>query len=282
MKSTRSLKVLLSAGTALFLVGCANQYTPMKHVGTDAFTKHLYHGYVALAQAEEAESDWSDRDYFMDKAQKAAGGEAVAATNISDRELSGDNAVAATAARSILTSLMVDRSAAASHPGPAAKLQVAYDCYLQELEEGRQAADIQACKDEFDHQAARLEELLKPEPAPVAMAVPGPFNIYFGFDSAEVDANYMKNIHAIAEAAMKAGVTKINIFGHADRSGNVAYNSSLGLRRAMAVQRALRAHGLDRGVKMSVSTKGEDSPRVKTNDGVTERLNRRVELVLSR
>lgn len=281
MKSTRSLKLLLSAGTALFLVGCANQYTPMKHVGTDAFTKHLYHGYVALAQAEEAESDWADRDYFMAKAQKAAAGEAVAATNLFDRELSGDNAVAATAARSVLTSLMVDRSAAASHPGPAAKLQVAYDCYLQELEEGRQADDIKACKDEFDHQAARLEELLKEESAP-EVALPGPFNVYFGLDSAKIDANYMKTIHAVAESADKANVTRINILGHADRSGNVAYNSSLGLRRAMAVQRALRAHGLDKGVKMSVSTKGEESPRVKTNDGVTERLNRRVEIVLSR
>ena len=291
MKTTRSVKLLLSAGTALFLVGCASQYTPVTQLQGNAFTKHLYYGYTTLAQAEEAEHDWSDRDYFLGKAAKAAAGEAVAATAIDARTFPGDLAIDAMVAQAKMKSLLEGRNAAAFHPGPAAKLQVAYDCYLQELEENLQPADIQACKDEFDHQAARLEDLMKPAPvvakparapAPEPAPIPGPFNIYFDFDSVEISDNYLKTIKAIADNARQADVTKVNIYGHADRSGDVSYNSRLGLQRAMAVQRALRASGLDQGVRMSVSTKGEDSPRVDTADGVKERLNRRVELVLSR
>ena len=287
MRPTRSLKLLLSAGTALFLVGCASHYTPLKELKGDTFTKHLYHGYTALAQAEESEHDWDDRDYFMDKAQRAGNGEAVAETDIAARTFQGDLVIDAMVARAKLTGLLKGRNAAAFHPGPAAKLQVAYDCYLQELEENLQQEDIQACKDEFDLQAARLEELMKPKPvAPVAKAkpvvIPGPFNVYFGLDSAEISPNYMKTIKVIADAAMQAKVTKVQILGHADRSGDTTYNSSLGLRRAMAVQRALRASGLDKDVRMSVSTKGEENPRIKTPDGKVERLNRRVELILSR
>ena len=317
MTTTRSVKLLLSAGTALFLVGCAGQYTPMRQLEGNAFTKHLYHGYTALSQSEGAMSDWNDQDYFMAKAERAAGGEAVAATDLADLTFPDDLAIDAMIAQAKLKGLLEGQNAVALHPGPAAKLQVAYDCYLQQLAEGRD----QTCKDEFDHQASRLEQLLRPAPVSsttsaststgsvaqsatasatatvtqtqtgttgttakttTAGVVPGPFNIYFGLDSAEISKSYMKTIKAIADQAQQSNVTKVNIYGHTDRSGDAAYNSRLGLKRAMAVQRALRASGLDQGVRMSVSTKGENDLKVKTADGVKERLNRRVELVLSR
>ena len=73
--------------------------------------------------------------------------------------------------------------------------------------------------------------------------------------------------------------TRIEVAGHADRSGTPAYNQRLSQRRADAVAAELVARGVSRS-EISVTAYGESRPLVPTADGVREPQNRRVEIVL--
>ena len=73
--------------------------------------------------------------------------------------------------------------------------------------------------------------------------------------------------------------TRIEVAGHADRSGTPAYNQRLSQRRADAVAAELVRQGIARN-EIAVSAYGESRPLVPTADGVREPQNRRVEIVL--
>jgi len=74
-------------------------------------------------------------------------------------------------------------------------------------------------------------------------------------------------------------VTRIELTGHADRSGAPAYNQTLSEKRGAAVRNALVHLGIP-AADITVIGKGEASPLVPTADGVREPQNRRVEIVL--
>jgi outer membrane protein OmpA-like peptidoglycan-associated protein len=73
--------------------------------------------------------------------------------------------------------------------------------------------------------------------------------------------------------------TRIEVAGHADRSGSPQYNQRLSQRRADAVAAELSRQGIARS-NISVQAFGESRPLVATADGVREPQNRRVEIVL--
>jgi OmpA-OmpF porin, OOP family len=123
-----------------------------------------------------------------------------------------------------------------------------------------------------------------PPPAPVVAPVAAPalartYLVFFDWDRADLTARARE---IIAEAASNAGrvqATRIEVAGHADRSGSPAYNQRLSQRRADAVAAELVAKGISRS-EISVSAYGESRPLVPTADGVREPQNRRVEIVL--
>ena len=125
-----------------------------------------------------------------------------------------------------------------------------------------------------------------PPPPPVAVAAPAvapaparTYLVFFDWDRADLTARARE---IIAEAASNAGrvqATRIEVAGHADRSGTPAYNQRLSQRRADAVAAELVARGISRS-EISVSAYGESRPLVPTADGVREPQNRRVEIVL--
>jgi len=85
----------------------------------------------------------------------------------------------------------------------------------------------------------------------------------------------------LAASAAKAGNrTRINVTGHADRSGSDQYNQALSLRRANTVKNALVQQGIAANQIVVVGS-GESQPLVQTADGVQEPQNRRVEIVLN-
>ena len=69
------------------------------------------------------------------------------------------------------------------------------------------------------------------------------------------------------------------ITGHADRAGSDAYNWDISLDRADAVRGVLEAMGVPAAL-IAVRAAGETEPLAPTEDGVRERKNRRVEIVL--
>src|SRR3546814_1304649 len=70
----------------------------------------------------------------------------------------------------------------------------------------------------------------------------------------------------------------LKVVGHADRSGSNAYNNTLSQARASNVADMLRP--AVPGANVTVEFRGEEEPRVTTEDGVRELQNRRVEILV--
>jgi outer membrane protein OmpA-like peptidoglycan-associated protein len=112
-------------------------------------------------------------------------------------------------------------------------------------------------------------------------AAPAPartFLVFFDFDRADL-TDRARQIIAEAATNSRTGTTRIEVSGHADRSGTPQYNQRLSERRAAAVAAELERRGVARSA-MSIQAFGESRPLVPTADGVREPQNRRVEIVL--
>ena len=129
----------------------------------------------------------------------------------------------------------------------------------------------------------------QPRPVPVATvapaapaAAPAPartYLVFFDFDRADLTDRARQIIGEAAQAVNSTGTTRIEVAGHADRSGTPQYNQRLSQRRAEAVAAELARRGISRN-QISVQAFGESRPLVPTADGVREPQNRRVEIVL--
>ncbi|MQA67190.1 MAG: outer membrane beta-barrel protein [Alphaproteobacteria bacterium] len=115
-----------------------------------------------------------------------------------------------------------------------------------------------------------------PEPAPAP--VQRSFLIFFDWDKADIRADTRKILEAAAAAAKKGNYVKIQLTGHADRSGAARYNQGLSERRAAAAKAILIGLGLS-GDTIATVGRGETQPLVSTADGVREPRNRRVEIM---
>ncbi|GJL54640.1 MAG: hypothetical protein NPIRA02_17720 [Nitrospirales bacterium] len=71
----------------------------------------------------------------------------------------------------------------------------------------------------------------------------------------------------------------ISVIGHSDRAGSDEYNYQLSLRRATSVFDLFVATGIN-PQSIEVTSHGENNPIIKTPDGVSEPLNRRVEIII--
>ncbi|MFC0384105.1 OmpA family protein [Muricoccus vinaceus] len=121
-----------------------------------------------------------------------------------------------------------------------------------------------------------------PMVAPAPAAAPAPartYLVFFDFDRADLTDRARQIIAEAAQAVNTTGTTRIEVAGHADRSGTPQYNQRLSQRRAEAVASELAQRGVSRS-QISVQAFGESRPLVPTADGVREPQNRRVEIVL--
>ena len=118
-----------------------------------------------------------------------------------------------------------------------------------------------------------------PTPEPVVPDLPRNYIVFFDWDSAAITNEASNIIQAAAANANKMATVRLDLTGHADRSGTNRYNLALSQRRADAVKAAFVALGFN-PAEIVVTAKGETDPLVPTDDGVREPQNRRVELVL--
>jgi len=127
--------------------------------------------------------------------------------------------------------------------------------------------------------------LVQPRPAPViAPAAPAPapartFLVFFDWDRADLTDRARQIIAEAALNARSVRSTRIEVSGHADRTGTAVYNQRLSVRRAEAVAGELVRRGIARN-EMTIQGFGFDRPLVPTAMGVREPQNRRVEIVL--
>ena len=120
-----------------------------------------------------------------------------------------------------------------------------------------------------------------PAPAPAPAAPPSSghsYMVFFDFDRAVVTDTAATTIRQAANDAKAGHATRLNVTGHADRSGGDDYNMALSLRRANAVKDVLVREGIP-AAQIAVVGRGESQPLVQTADGVREPQNRRVEIV---
>ena len=127
-----------------------------------------------------------------------------------------------------------------------------------------------------------------PRPAPVVAEQPvaprqpevaRTYLVFFDWDRADLTDRARQIIGEAANASRAARATRIEVAGHADRSGTPQYNQRLSQRRADVVAAELVRQGVNRG-DIGVTAFGESRPLVPTADGVREPQNRRVEIVL--
>jgi len=109
--------------------------------------------------------------------------------------------------------------------------------------------------------------------------LPTAYTVFFDLNKADLKPEGHKIIETVAQNAKAMKLTRIDLTGHTDSSGDDKYNVGLSKRRADAVRAAFVALGFDEA-EILVLAKGETSPIVKTPDGKYAPKNRRVEIVL--
>ena len=248
--------------------------------------------------------DLIDGMHFGEKAKRAAAGDAVEPERIDDWRLPKPAARQLTDGRARLMAVL-DGGARQSEPVAAAVAIARFDCWIEQQEENWQWAHIAACRDGFFATLTDLEGhiFLRPDGAPgepVAGAgtapgitpvnrpalpeipfAPQAFTMHFEFDSARIAGDNEAALRRVLETIRAGADTTIVLAGHADRAGPDWYNDGLSERRALAVKRALVAAGVDADA-ITVKSFGERRPRIMTSDGLRERRNRRVEIVIGR
>ena len=168
----------------------------------------------------------------------------------------------------------------------AALAQTNFDCWMQEAEENLQPKDIAACRNNFYGAMALLEAAVD---APVMVAKKAPkkvakkparkpettkYVVYFDFNSAKLSKSGKAALDFIKSDVKKGA--KVSLAAFTDRAGPSEYNNILASKRAKEVFGALESAGIKGDIGVIVL--GEEQPTVVTEDGVKERLNRRVEV----
>ncbi len=119
-----------------------------------------------------------------------------------------------------------------------------------------------------------------PAPVPAAKAEEArTYLVFFDWDKSDLTARARQIIADAAGASSRLAVTRIEVAGHADKTGTAAYNQALSMKRAQAVAAELVRLGVKKEAIM-VAAFGDTKPLVPTAAGVREPQNRRVEIVL--
>ena len=120
---------------------------------------------------------------------------------------------------------------------------------------------------------------IAPPPPSVVRDVARTYLVFFDWNRADLTPRAREIISEAAQASRTANVTRLEVSGHADRSGTPAYNQRLSQRRAEVVAADLVSKGVSRSA-ITIQAFGESRPLVPTADNVREPQNRRVEIVL--
>lgn len=276
----RFAKLLLGGIALSALAACTAPLEELREVKGgqgSAFSQALADSYLAFAESEREQYDWVDSRLFAKKGLAAARGEAVAPEQPEDWDIEGETPETLAQARARLVAAL-DAGGRDRQPRVAAKAQVGYDCWLEQLEEGWQAADIAACRQQFEGALAELEGA-KPAAAPATPAAAAPdaadrFQVYFDFASAELSPLATGIVEEAVAAARAVGASRLVVVGHADRVGTPEANLLMSARRAEAVKRVLVRLGVAPATIETLAL-GESEPLVATPDGVREPYNRR-------
>ena len=122
-----------------------------------------------------------------------------------------------------------------------------------------------------------------PAPAPIPVAAPvaaaRTYLVFFDWNKHNLTDRARQIIAEAAQTAKTTGTTRIEVAGHTDNTGTVAYNQRLSMLRAETVAAELVRRGVPRS-EIGLQAYGSSRPLVATGPNVREPQNRRVEIVL--
>ena len=277
----RSMKLGAVFAVGLMAAACGtteiDSVRGMTPTGGTEFTQALASGYRALAIQEEGLRDWSDAYMYARKGLASGQGQLVLPEDPANYALPASMMPEFQAARARLIAAL-DANGRTRLPRVAAGAQLAYDCWVEEQEEGWQIDCIEKCKRDFWALLAQRAARPAPAAAPAPAAPPAPrqFIVFFDFDRSNITAEGARVIQQVI-ASYRQKVGPVSVVGHTDRSGTPQYNQGLSIRRANSVKAALVRGGIAAN-QVSTAGRGESEPRVPTPDGVREPQNRRAEI----
>jgi peptidoglycan-associated lipoprotein len=102
-------------------------------------------------------------------------------------------------------------------------------------------------------------------------------SVYFDFDEFAIKNEYTSLIERHGKYLTSSPALAIRVEGHADERGGSEYNLALGQRRAEAVTRAMRIHGV-KASQMEAISFGKERPKALGHDEAAWAQNRRVDL----
>src|SRR5262249_16529106 len=145
-------------------------------------------------------------------------------------------------------------------PDQMARLQVSYDCWLEQVEENIQPDHIMKCRDMFYDALNNMKEAPPSGPPPA----PATITLYFDNNSASIPLGEAQKLE---QAVRNPNISHIEVLveGYADTLDKTNHNLGLSKRRAEAVVNAIRA--LDTGITdIKIKAFGETNLAVPTAD----------------
>ncbi|WP_024953627.1 OmpA family protein [Sulfurospirillum arcachonense] len=103
--------------------------------------------------------------------------------------------------------------------------------------------------------------------------------LYFKSGSNELTQSSKDKLPQILKSIKERMPCDVNVIGHTDTAGSKKYNEKLSLQRANSVKKWINLQNIDL-IDLKVETYGETDLLVKTADNVSEKKNRRVELLI--
>lgn len=137
----------------------------------------------------------------------------------------------------------------------------------------------------LDAQEQQLEQDLAGTGAEVvqvedALLVTLPNGVTFDFDSADLRPEFRRPLNRVAATLNAYPESRIAVVGHADSTGDDAYNQTLSERRAAEVAAKLARQGVARQ-RLAASGMGERAPVASNATEAGRAANRRVEILIT-
>jgi len=264
----------------LLLVACTRQVYRLRNMDARGveFTTELSKGYLEFSRQESFDLDWGDAQRFATKGIRARQGEYVEPEHLDMWSLPAHVVPMMAQARMHLVELLTPE-VVYKYPKEAARVQIAFDCWVEEQEENWQTARIAGCREHFYQKLDALytkststDVLRNLFASPMPTAV-----IYFDVGKTTLTTRTKEIIKHMAGQLAHVKSYDIILNAYADSTGSKELNKQLSQQRAQSVKTELIKHGVLED-RIAVFAFGEEHPRFPSTDGKHVDENRSVEI----
>lgn len=278
------------------------------------FAEKLRQGYLSFADISWKRKEYLASRFFGDKATLIAEGQYPELDSLADRDFSEGALNDMARVRNQIVSLM-QQGAVMHAPRSSASSQLMFDCWVEFANRGDNDDLVQRCKTDMESSVLEMQTALDnaanglptyqsgyrpfdpnnpnnasrpklgqpvyPKDTMVAKAYnhPQSYVVFFGLNKSKLSKEAKSVLDDIVKLVAEHQPSKIELGGHADRSGSEKYNMKLSKERVLSLAEYLESQGVRNDI-MEARAFGETKPRIPTKDGVKEKENRYGEIVL--